>query len=1189
MENLLPQRAKDIIIIALAAAAAAAILYLTIVYNPSGPDNEHVYQSVMESIRNVESTLEKQTEEYRERAETLFRQYQSNTLQHAALNPKEAFIIEQNGVIKSYYGEIYYYKFRAMEVGEWALIIRNEDIYFTRKMADHLFYFRYFCCRENNTLLQRMKFNFPVSELKFFNSSQPNYTNTYNYDDVKKMFFYSHLLEHANHQLILHLKFSRTDITAYFEKNRWIYTYSAVLLLILAGIFYFYKRKLLLARFLWLALPVDLFFLLPLLPIMGKKNLHLNVSIDAANITLHFHSLFQVTIILLFFFLILYFLRDRLKIGIISYLLFNVTLVLCLKMSNKIFQAVNFNYMDFSLDYLSLIIFILLLHLCPLVWVRGMAPDFEKTLKTTSRQKIVRAGIFLFMQTLMVIFLRILFNVPVVHMAVVSVIALTLLFFKRGFLSRAAIIFLLAFSTYQLTAVHSLREKEEYIDNNLKNIFLNQLNYAKFIAREIVHEINEISDFPQFFQEGTSSKLENIWRRTIASRENIASGIFVVSRDNAILNQFANQIPFLELKSQAIFPFWAIEDATAELHGNEVSLAAASINISSGSEYLGRIIVEVLNSPELLLRYRDKVNIFTLDNKINGRDFSYIKLNADNQIVENPSNINLENISGILEHNNQWINFKYMDLTFKGYIFRHSGSAVIIFFPRSTLFKDLSEVIKVFLIFSLFFLLYYANDLKKIDWRSIYYSFSIRVFSFLILISILTAVLFSIFFINFSARMSEQKVMRVVYENGRIAQNTGYNLIKQPGGFSKSHLLAISGILNSDVSVYKYENGSLVEASNYRKIINAEIPTYLHSQIMTLLKEKNQKFVLFEDEKGFYLFYKVYNYIFMVEFSNEWEKNLSEEGYYPHFIITLFFILVIIGFSAAVFFRNKILAPIDGLNKGMAEVEKGNLPTLKSIPSEIEIKSLYMGFNSMTQGIREQKRQISEISRMKTIIRLGRRVAHEVKNPLTPIKLSAEQILKALVDKNPNFEEIIKQSVNYIIDEAEHLKKVSYGFLDLSRLDEVNAEKFDLAALIREEIFNVKQIYSHIDFVFEGIDIDPKGEKITVTLDKIKIKQVLKNLINNSIEGIGEKKGEIRVIVKKQDDRLIIEVLDNGIGMDEIEFERAFEVDYSTKEIGTGLGLFIVKRIVELHKGRIEIQSEKNKGTRVILDLPERV
>jgi len=244
----------------------------------------------------------------------------------------------------------------------------------------------------------------------------------------------------------------------------------------------------------------------------------------------------------------------------------------------------------------------------------------------------------------------------------------------------------------------------------------------------------------------------------------------------------------------------------------------------------------------------------------------------------------------------------------------------------------------------------------------------------------------------------------------------------------------------------------------------------------------------------------------------------------------------------------------------------------------------------MIKGIREQKIQISEISRMKTIIRLGRRVAHEVKNPLTPIKLSAEQILKALTDKNPNFEEIIKQSVNYIIDETDHLKKVSYGFLDLSRLEEINAEEFDLIRLVREEIFNVKQIYSHIDFAVSldvdvgGIDADRDG--VTVTLDKIKIKQVLKNLLNNSIEAIGENHGEIRVKVKKSAGRVVIEVSDNGIGMDETEFSRAFEVDYSTKEIGTGLGLFIVKRIVELHKGHIDIHSQKHKGTRVILDLP---
>ena len=245
----------------------------------------------------------------------------------------------------------------------------------------------------------------------------------------------------------------------------------------------------------------------------------------------------------------------------------------------------------------------------------------------------------------------------------------------------------------------------------------------------------------------------------------------------------------------------------------------------------------------------------------------------------------------------------------------------------------------------------------------------------------------------------------------------------------------------------------------------------------------------------------------------------------------------------------------------------------------------------MIEGIREQRKNISELSRMKTIIKLGRRVAHEVKNPLTPIKLSAEQILRTLMDKNPNYEDIIRQSVKYIIDETEHLKKVSYGFLDLSRLDELNVEPFDLVDVLRGEVFNYKQIYSHIDFDFyvgnvSVLEGDKDESSCYVVMDKFKIRQVLKNLINNSIEALGEKKGVIRITLTQGDGRVVIEVLDNGVGMDEEGMDLIFNFDNSTKEIGTGLGLFIVKRIIELHRGHIEIQSKKNKGTRVILDLP---
>jgi len=238
----------------------------------------------------------------------------------------------------------------------------------------------------------------------------------------------------------------------------------------------------------------------------------------------------------------------------------------------------------------------------------------------------------------------------------------------------------------------------------------------------------------------------------------------------------------------------------------------------------------------------------------------------------------------------------------------------------------------------------------------------------------------------------------------------------------------------------------------------------------------------------------------------------------------------------------------------------------------------------MVDGIKEQKKNISEISRMKTLLKMGRRVAHEVKNPLTPIKLSAEQILRSIQDKRKGYEDMIEKSVNFIIDESEHLKKVSYGFLDFSRLDEINPEPFNLLRAVNEEVTSFKSLYPKINFITQS-----QGKDFEVYLDKLKIRQVVKNILINSIEAIGDKQGKIQISVKEMAERVIIEIIDNGSGLDSRELEFIFNEDYSTKEIGTGLGLFIVKRIVDLHQGQIEIKSKKNRGTTVILNLAKHV
>ncbi|MCP4157461.1 MAG: HAMP domain-containing histidine kinase [bacterium] len=1142
-------------------------LYL-LFFNTGGFDSIKIKKLVLSNLESIDLTLEEKLHQYKERASFIYDKFRAKNLQHSRLKRKETLLILQKGAIKEYFGEIFYFRYKELDTAEWVFIKRKKSLFFMQKMAENIFYVRYFFHLENNFVLRRLKYNAAIQEIKFFKDKKEG-RNSYRYNEAEDTYFYFHLLNRSDNQLALYLKFSKTDVENYYKKKKRYFLYFFLLGLFFLGFIYFHKRKTIISRVSW-------FFMLGVLFLFvssaGENDLYLKFGKFFT-----FYSIYEVLMLLTAFISLLYLSREKFKRAFPCIILFDVSLIITLNFGDQIFKSVDFNFTQFSFKYITLVIIMLFLHLVPIFLIRGIFMKRSPFLM----------GVVVGVQAALVTVCFYAQEIIFLNVLLLSVIAFMLLFFKRKFFIRGMMIFLVAISIFLQVDTHSFKEKKEFIAGNLKQVFLNQNNYAKLIAREMVHQLNLESkkkNFHEFFLDGASYRLKSIWRKTMASRENIASGLFIVSPEGEILSHYSYQMQYLKVNIKTIFPFWAIEDAVADLYGKDTSLALASINVFRESEHLGSIFVQVLNSPELILRHQDKTNIFTLDNKIDGMDLSYIKLNADNRIIENPSNINLENVAGILEYNNQWTTFRFIDITFNGYIFKHNKNTIIIFFPAKTLFKNFAEIIKIFLFLLLMFLFLYFKELKRVDWKSIYYSYSIRVFSFLILISLFTAIIFSLFSLNFNAGSALSKSRQMMYERGRTAQNIGYNLLEKGSEFTQDHLVLISRILNSDVSVY--ENGILLDSSNFRKIINSQVANYLHSDVLNLLNVKNQKFVLLEENNRSHLYFKIYNYILDVEISYDWRMIFSEEGYYTNFIITLFFILTVIGFSSAFFFRNKIISPIAGLNKGMAEVEKGNLPHLDTIPSEIEIKNLYMGFNSMIEGIREQKKNISEISRMKTIIKLGRRVAHEVKNPLTPIKLSAEQILLALRDKNPNFEDIIKQSVNYIIDETDHLKKVSYGFLDLSRLDELSPVEFDLMWMATEEISNVMQLYGHIEF-----SIDGDTKHIEVTLDKVKIKQVLKNLISNSIDAVTvcKRKGEIRLAVKTGDGRVRIELVDNGIGMEEEVVQQVYNVDYSTKEIGTGLGLFIVKRIIELHKGRIDIESDKDKGTRIILDLPEKI
>ena len=211
---------------------------------------------------------------------------------------------------------------------------------------------------------------------------------------------------------------------------------------------------------------------------------------------------------------------------------------------------------------------------------------------------------------------------------------------------------------------------------------------------------------------------------------------------------------------------------------------------------------------------------------------------------------------------------------------------------------------------------------------------------------------------------------------------------------------------------------------------------------------------------------------------------------------------------------------------------------------------------------------------------VARRVAHEIKNPLTPIRLSAERIAKRLRSGGPGLEEAVERGTRIIVEEVDFLKSLVDEFSRFARLPEMRPEPTDLPALARSAVR-----------LFEGardgvtIRVESNLQRETATVDPEQIKRVLINLIDNGLEACGAS-GEILVRLEGRESGITIEVADTGRGVPTRDREKLFLPDFTTKGRGTGLGLAIVSRIVADHNGTIRVEDNRPRGARFIIELP---
>lgn len=271
----------------------------------------------------------------------------------------------------------------------------------------------------------------------------------------------------------------------------------------------------------------------------------------------------------------------------------------------------------------------------------------------------------------------------------------------------------------------------------------------------------------------------------------------------------------------------------------------------------------------------------------------------------------------------------------------------------------------------------------------------------------------------------------------------------------------------------------------------------------------------------------------------------------------------------------------DSIEKQLTVTVKGksfsiliNLATLKD--EEGRPLGFVAVFDDLTQLIKAQ--------RVAAWREVARRIAHEIKNPLTPIQLSAQRLRKRYLEKLGQDGPVFDECTRTIVKQVEELKGMVNEFSNFARMPASNPSPNHLNEIVQEALVLFKEAHREVQFHFVPNDLP------VLNLDRDQIKRVMINLIKNSLAAIGQE-GEINIRTSYDEKLQMVrlEVSDNGCGIPEEDKGRLFEPYYSTKKSGTGLGLTIVNAIIADHNGYIRVRDNQPKGTTFLIELPVRV
>ena len=309
---------------------------------------------------------------------------------------------------------------------------------------------------------------------------------------------------------------------------------------------------------------------------------------------------------------------------------------------------------------------------------------------------------------------------------------------------------------------------------------------------------------------------------------------------------------------------------------------------------------------------------------------------------------------------------------------------------------------------------------------------------------------------------------------------------------------------------------------------------------------------------------------------------------------------ILVAVLASLWFAARVTRPVVSLAEAARRVAAGDLGSKVEVESSDELGELAASFNRMTEDLLQQKDRTLQAERVAAWRELARRLAHELKNPLFPLQVTVENLMRAKQKSPEMFEEVFHEGTATLLAEINNLKTIIGRFSEFSRMPQPQRRPTQVNEVVRSvlRVFHA-QLQNHelqnnelqnrelqnnyknrIAVHTELAEALPE-----ISADPDLLHRALQNLVLNAIDAMPQG-GELAIRTRSRGDRIEISVSDTGSGLTQEECSRLFTPYYTTKQHGTGLGLAIVQSVVSDHGGKISVESTKEKGTTFRIDLP---